>query len=86
VPIDMQTGALAADDCPPEDIRIEYFLPGTEPLDYCPLHGGESRGRGHVRSDPRPVRRRTKCGRGRRNGIRKRARCICGPDIRQRHI
>lgn len=45
-PIDTETGALAADDCPPGNVTVEYFLAGTEPLEYCPLHGGEGRGRG----------------------------------------
>lgn len=40
VPIDVQSGALATDKCPPENVRIEYFLPGSEPTEYCPLHGG----------------------------------------------
>jgi penicillin-binding protein 1A len=39
-PIDARTGALAAPDCPPGDVRIEYFVPGTEPLEHCPVHGG----------------------------------------------
>jgi membrane carboxypeptidase/penicillin-binding protein len=36
--IDQQTGLLATRHCPPEDVRVEYYLPGTQPLDYCPLH------------------------------------------------
>jgi penicillin-binding protein 1A len=40
IPIDYKTGALATENCPPEDVRIEYFTPGTEPTEYCPLHGG----------------------------------------------
>lgn len=40
VPIDVESGGLATDKCPPENVRIEYFLPGTEPTEYCPLHGG----------------------------------------------
>ena len=38
--IDRESGLLATDDCPYEQVRIEYFLPGTEPTEYCPLHGG----------------------------------------------
>jgi penicillin-binding protein 1A len=38
MPIDMRSGQAAAPDCPAEDIRIEHFVPGTEPEDYCPLH------------------------------------------------
>jgi penicillin-binding protein 1A len=39
VPIDTSSGHLASRDCPPEDVRIEYFLAGTQPVDFCPLHG-----------------------------------------------
>lgn len=38
LPIDTRTGLLATGNCPAEQVRIEYFLPGTEPHDYCPLH------------------------------------------------
>ena len=40
VPIDTESGQLATDKCPPAQVRIEYFLPGTEPTEYCALHGG----------------------------------------------
>jgi penicillin-binding protein 1A len=40
VQIDEHTGYLATGDCPPEDVRTEYFLVGTEPRTYCPTHGG----------------------------------------------
>jgi len=33
--IDSKSGLLASADCPPADVRIEYFIPGTEPVDYC---------------------------------------------------
>jgi penicillin-binding protein 1A len=36
--IDIDSGMLAAPQCPPERIRIEYFLHGMEPGSYCPLH------------------------------------------------
>ena len=36
--VDHATGFLATGACPPEDVRIEYFLVGTEPLAYCPMH------------------------------------------------
>ncbi|HUG42575.1 MAG TPA: transglycosylase domain-containing protein [Longimicrobiales bacterium] len=36
--VDERTGYLATGNCPPEDVRIEYFLIGTEPEMYCPLH------------------------------------------------
>lgn len=38
VPIDKESGGIATDDCPPESVRIEYFLPGTEPTENCTLH------------------------------------------------
>jgi hypothetical protein len=25
-------------------VREEWFLPGTEPLDYCPIHGDSGMG------------------------------------------
>jgi penicillin-binding protein 1A len=36
--IDDRTGYLATSQCPYEDVRIEYFLVGTEPRTYCPIH------------------------------------------------
>ncbi len=36
--VDQATGYLATGSCPGEDIRIEYFLIGTEPRSYCPFH------------------------------------------------
>jgi penicillin-binding protein 1A len=38
VHIDERTGYLATGSCPPADTRIEYFLVGTEPRTYCPIH------------------------------------------------
>ncbi len=38
VPIDTESGGTATDNCPPESVRIEYFIPGTEPTEYCALH------------------------------------------------
>lgn len=38
VSIDPATGFRATNNCPPEEIRTEYFLPGTQPREYCPLH------------------------------------------------
>jgi penicillin-binding protein 1A len=43
LPVDGTTGRLAAPDCPPADVRIEYFVTGTEPTEYCPLHAPASR-------------------------------------------
>jgi penicillin-binding protein 1A len=40
VTIDATTGRLATEHCPPEDVIVEYFAPGTEPREYCPTHGG----------------------------------------------
>lgn len=39
--VDQATGYLATGNCPPEDVRIEYFLVGTEPESYCPIHPQE---------------------------------------------
>jgi penicillin-binding protein 1A len=36
--IDSKTGYLASDRCPPEDVVIEYFVPGSQPTEFCPLH------------------------------------------------
>jgi penicillin-binding protein 1A len=36
--IDANTGMLASDRCPPGDVVIEYFIPGSQPGDFCPLH------------------------------------------------
>lgn len=36
--IDPETGKLAAADCP--DSRLEAFVKGTEPTEYCSEHGG----------------------------------------------
>lgn len=38
VSIDPATGFLAAADCPAR--RDEFYIAGTEPLEYCPEHGG----------------------------------------------
>ncbi|MGH7470359.1 MAG: penicillin-binding protein 1A [Longimicrobiales bacterium] len=37
-PIDARTGLLASNRCPPENVLVEYFVPGTEPTHFCPLH------------------------------------------------
>jgi penicillin-binding protein 1B len=36
--IDPQTGGLATSSCPQSD--LEYFVAGTEPTQFCELHGG----------------------------------------------
>lgn len=39
-PIDTTSGYLAHPGCPADLVQVEYFLNGTQPLDYCPLHQG----------------------------------------------
>jgi penicillin-binding protein 1A len=36
--IDRATGKLASRDCPAHDVGLEYFLEGTQPIEFCPLH------------------------------------------------
>jgi penicillin-binding protein 1A len=36
--IDAGSGLLATANCPPAQVRIEYFVPGSEPKEVCPLH------------------------------------------------
>ncbi|HSJ14194.1 MAG TPA: PBP1A family penicillin-binding protein [Longimicrobiales bacterium] len=38
LPVDGGTGLLATSRCPLDAVRTEYFLPGTEPAEFCPLH------------------------------------------------
>lgn len=38
--IDNGSGQLATGGCPPTDLRTEYYLDGTAPTQYCPLHSG----------------------------------------------
>jgi penicillin-binding protein 1A len=40
--IDEDTGLLATDNCSPLRVRVEYFVPGTQPTDYCPLHANSA--------------------------------------------
>jgi len=40
VSIDPATGFLATEGCP--ERRDEFYILGTEPVDYCPKHGGEN--------------------------------------------
>lgn len=37
--VDEQSGGLATDWCPRETLYTEIYVPGSEPTDYCPLHG-----------------------------------------------
>jgi penicillin-binding protein 1A len=36
--VDVHSGQLATAGCPPGDVRVEYFMPGTEPVDHCAAH------------------------------------------------
>ncbi len=48
--IDESTGYLATPFCPADQVRHEFFYPGTEPTERCPLHSpfkGGGRGGGH---------------------------------------
>ncbi|HSL70400.1 MAG TPA: hypothetical protein VK864_09170, partial [Longimicrobiales bacterium] len=38
VTIDSESGLLATTNCPAEQVRVEYFIQGTQPGEYCPLH------------------------------------------------
>ncbi len=38
--IDSETGFRATPRCPVKQVIVEYFIPGTEPTGFCPLHGG----------------------------------------------
>jgi penicillin-binding protein 1A len=38
--IDVRTGGLATDGCPPNQVAREYFLGGTAPANDCPEHAG----------------------------------------------
>jgi hypothetical protein len=40
VSIDPATGYLATTDC--SERREEFYLPGTEPTEHCPQHGGDA--------------------------------------------
>ncbi|HTL04300.1 MAG TPA: PBP1A family penicillin-binding protein [Gemmatimonadales bacterium] len=48
--IDEGTGYLSTPFCPPDQVRHEYYIPGTEPTERCPLHSpfrGGGRGGAH---------------------------------------
>jgi penicillin-binding protein 1A len=36
--VDRETGMLATPNCPGEQVSDEYYVSGTEPTEYCPLH------------------------------------------------
>lgn len=41
VAIDSASGARATPSCPPKQVSDELFISGTEPVAFCPLHGGK---------------------------------------------
>jgi hypothetical protein len=40
--IDRESGLRATPRCPVKQITVEYFIPGTEPQGFCPIHGGRT--------------------------------------------
>jgi penicillin-binding protein 1B len=38
--VDTATGSLATNACPQEDVRNEYYLAGTQPVQFCATHMG----------------------------------------------
>jgi penicillin-binding protein 1B len=38
--IDMDSGGLATNACPPSMVHTEYYLVGTQPVQFCPTHSG----------------------------------------------
>jgi membrane carboxypeptidase/penicillin-binding protein len=38
--VDRKTGKLASKWCPAEDQYVEYYIPGTEPTEFCDRAGG----------------------------------------------
>jgi membrane carboxypeptidase/penicillin-binding protein len=48
--VDKKTGKLASRWCAAEDAYLEYFVPGTEPTEFCDNSGG--RRLGIPRQDP----------------------------------
>ncbi len=39
--VDEVSGGRATPMCPPKQVADELFISGTEPVNYCPLHGGK---------------------------------------------
>jgi penicillin-binding protein 1B len=37
--VDTTTGALATSSCPQDSVRDEYYLTGTQPVQFCAMHG-----------------------------------------------
>jgi penicillin-binding protein 1A len=46
--IDNTTGYLATDFCPRQSVYFEWFIPGTEPTEFCPYHNPLGRLLGQV--------------------------------------
>lgn len=44
VGIDSASGMRATPACPPRQVSDQVFVAGTEPVGYCPLHGGKGAG------------------------------------------
>jgi penicillin-binding protein 1A len=42
VEIDQSTGYLPTPGCPRDQIGVEFYFPGTEPTERCPIHGGRT--------------------------------------------
>ena len=40
VQVDIGSGDLATNACPPLLVRTEYYLQGTQPVQFCPMHMG----------------------------------------------
>ncbi|HLM68804.1 MAG TPA: PBP1A family penicillin-binding protein [Longimicrobium sp.] len=38
VSVDRHTGKLSTSACPGGDVHTEYFIAGSEPMEYCPVH------------------------------------------------
>jgi penicillin-binding protein 1B len=38
--VDVTTGALATSSCPQDTVRTEYYLMGTQPVQFCAIHMG----------------------------------------------
>lgn len=38
VAVDVTSGMRATSACPPDEVHREWFIPGTEPAEYCSLH------------------------------------------------
>jgi len=50
--VDRTTGLLSTRWCPSDSVYTEYYLPGTEPVESCGLHGPWNEGEGEGGFDP----------------------------------